>query len=84
MLMGDLLTGLCMQDPLLSPPSAWEDIFQRSCLQSCLQTSPLTNKKSYTKFQNTRKVSPPFSTLKSHIAAGKGEKKKKSQSIVDT
>ena len=49
---GASLTCLRMRDPPLSHPFTWEEMFQITCLQSCLQTSPPGPIKSYTNFQN--------------------------------
>ena len=68
---GSSLMGVRMRDLLLSPPSMWAEIFWCTCLQSCLQTSTPTHKKSYTKFQNPREI---FGTLvhpKSAYCTGK-------------
>ena len=51
-LMGVLAPRLRMLDGPLSPPLALVEFSRRTCLQSCLQTSPPTPKKSYLKFQN--------------------------------
>ena len=63
--------GLCKQDPPLSHPLTWAEIFRHTCLQSCLQTSPPTPKKSYTKFQNPWKCRP-LVYPKSAYCRGKG------------
>ena len=68
---GSSLMGVRMRDLLLSPPSMWAEFFWCTCLQSCLQTSTPTHKKSYTKFQNPREI---FGTLvhpKSAYCTGK-------------
>ena len=52
--MGIIAHRLRMLDRPLVPPSAWAEIFRRTCLQSHLQTSPQTPQKSYPKFRNPR------------------------------
>ena len=51
---GSLLPSLRTLDPPLGPPSTWAEIFQRTCLQSYLLTSPPTAKNSYPKFRNPK------------------------------
>ena len=53
-MMGVLAHRLRTLDRSLVPPSAWAEIFRRTCLQSHLQTSPPTPQKSYLKFRNPR------------------------------
>ena len=53
-LMGFLAHRLRTLDRLLVSPSEWEEMFRCMCLQSHLQTSPRTPKKSYLKFRNPR------------------------------
>ena len=52
--MGVLAPRLRTLDGPLVPPSTRAEIFQHTCLQSRLQTSPPTPQKSYLKFRNPR------------------------------
>ena len=57
---GSSLPGLRTQDPPLSPPSTWAEIFRRMCLQSHLQTSPPLPQKTYPMFRTPMKTSSRF------------------------
>jgi hypothetical protein len=72
--MGGLAHRLRTLDPSLVPPLTWTEIFQRTCLQSHLQTSPPTPQKSYPTFWNPRTTfqNTPLSVQKCHSAGGKG------------
>ena len=67
-----LLTGPRMRDLPLSPPSTLAEIFRCTCLQSCLKLSTPTHKKSYTKFQNPRKIFDPMFTQIRPFQGGRG------------
>ena len=68
--MGVLAHRLRTLDRSLVPPSTQAEIFRHTCLQSHLQTSPPTPRKTYLKFRNPRTT---FEILKILKTAQRGQ-----------